>query len=171
MTEEIEEQMRDAEVAPETGVKLDGTEPLTDMSPVKMQSAGYVYIYNTRTAERSVCNRNMLMAHLRKVRPDGSLVFTTRKSSFSPKRGTLKCMLHPDDPNRAHYDELGLATCRKANLTSPYQVQRHMLKRHKMEHATIKEEIANKEKEEAREERKQDRKLRETLIKGAAKKK
>ena len=167
----IEEQMRDAEVAPESGVRLDETEPLTAMSPVKMQSAGYVYIYDTRTGDRSICNRNMLMAHLRKKRSDGSLVFTTRKPLVAPVGGVLKCMLHPADPNRYHYDELGLATCRKANLTSPYQVQRHMLKRHKMEHATIKEEIANKEKEEAREERKQDRKMRETLIKGASKKK
>jgi len=171
MTEEIEEQMRDAEVAPETGVKLDETEPLTEMSPVKMQSAGYVYIYNTRTAERSICNRNMLVAHLRKKRPDGSLVFTTRKPRVGPRRGTLKCMLHPDEPNRSHYDGLGLATCRKANLTSRYQVRRHMEKRHKAEWATIKEEITNKEKEEAREERKQDRKLQEALLKAASKKK
>ena len=164
MTEEIEEQIRDAEVAPESSVRLDETEPLTEMSPVKMQSAGYVYIYNTRTAERSICNRNMLAAHLRKTRPDKSLVFTTRKPSFSPRRGTLKCMLHPDDLNRAHYDELGLATCRKSNLTSPYQVRRHMEKRHKAEWATIKEEITNKEKEEAREERRQEHQLRESII-------
>ena len=160
----IEEQMREAEVAPESEVKIDEAEPLTPMSPVKMQSAGYVYIYDTVTHERSVCNRNMLAGHLRKKRPDGSIVFTTRKPLVAPKRGALKCMLHPDEPNRYHYDELGLATCRKANLASLYQVQRHMIKRHKMEYATIKEELD-------REEKAKERKLREVLIKSASKSK
>ena len=160
----IEEQMRDAEVAPESSVKLDGVEPLTDMSPTKMQSAGYVYIYDSVTGERSICNRNMLAAHLRKKRPNGSLVFTTRKPLVPPKRGILKCMLHPDAPNRYHYDEMGLATCRKSNITSPYQVLRHMQKRHKMEYATIKEELD-------REEKAKERKLREVLIKSASKSK
>jgi len=137
---DIEEQMRDAEEAPETEIKLEETEPLTEMSPLKMKSAGYVYVYDTRTNERSVCNRNMLAKMLRKKRPDGSIVFTTAKPKTPPARGTLKCMLHPDSPNRKHYDEMGLATCRKSNLTSPYQVRRHMEKRHKMEWATIKEE-------------------------------
>jgi len=159
---EVEELMRDAEAAPESRVKLDETEPLTDMTPTKMQSAGYVYIYDTVTGERSICNRNMLGMHLKKRRPDGSLVFTTRRPLVSPKRGTLKCALHPDSPNRQHYDELGLASCRKANLTSPYQVQRHMQKRHKMEWATIKEETDRKEKEK-------ERVLREMLLAAAVK--
>lgn len=167
---EVEEQMRDAEVAPESTVKLDEVEPLTDMSPVKMQSAGHVYIYDTVTSERSICNRNMLAAHLKKKRPNGSLVFTTRKPLTPPKRGMLKCMLHPDSPNRQHYDEMGLATCRKANITSPYQVQRHMQKRHKMEYETIKEEIARKEKAEEKADKAKDRKLQEALLKKASKK-
>lgn len=161
-TEKIEEQMRDAEVAPESGVRLDTSEPLTEMSPTKMQSAGYVYIYDTRTGDRSVCNRNMLPAHLGKKRPDGSLVFTTAKRLPTPRGGTLKCMLHPDNPNRYHYDALGLATCPKANLTSPYQVQRHMQKRHKMEFATIKEE-------QDREEKARNLKMQEAILKKASK--
>jgi hypothetical protein len=149
--EQIEEQIRDAEPVKESEVRLDNTEPLTEMTPVKMQSAGYVYIYDTRTGERSVCNRNMLPAHLGKRRADGSIVFTTRKPQISPKRGTLKCILHPSNPNRGHYDELGLPTCPKATLASPYQVSRHMQKRHKMEWATIEAERVAKEKEEERE--------------------
>jgi hypothetical protein len=160
--EQIEEQIRDAEVAPESKVRLDSQEPLTEMSPTKMQSAGYVYIYDTRTNERSVCNRNMLTAQLKKARPDGSLVFTTRKPRVGPQRGTLKCMLHVDDPNRAHYDALGLAVCPKATLASPYQVQRHMQKRHKMEWATIKEETD-------REEKARNIKMQEAILKKAAK--
>ena len=161
---EIEEQIRNAKEAPESEIRIDETDPLTEMSPIKMQSAGYVYIYDTKTGDRSVCNRNMLATHLGKRRKDGSLIFTTRKPKVSPKMGTLKCMLHSDEPNRYHYDELGLATCRKANLTSPYQVIRHMQKRHKMEYATIKEE-------ETREEKARTQKLNEALIKGMSKKK
>jgi len=159
----IEEQIRDAQAAPESEIKIEESEPLTEMSPIKMQSAGYVYIYDTQTRERSICNRNMLTQHLKKTRKDGSPVFTTRKPKEGPVRGTLKCMLHPDDPDRYHYDELGLPTCRKANLTSPYQVRRHMEKRHKMEWLTIKEERDQVEKDRAR-------KLQEAMIKSASKK-
>jgi hypothetical protein len=167
--ENIEEQMRDAEAAPESEVKLDEAEPLIDMSPVKMQSAGYVYIYDTITRERSICNRNMLAAQLKKKRVDGSFIFTTRKPKVAPKRGTLKCMLHPDE-RKPIYDTWGFAVCMKSNITSPYQVRRHMEKRHKQEWATIKEEIAQKEKERERADRAEDRKLQAALIKKASKK-
>jgi hypothetical protein len=167
--ENIEEQIRDAEAAPESEAKLDEAEPLIDMSPVKMQSAGYVYIYNTNTRERSVCNRNMLAAQLKKKRLDGSFIFTTRKPKVPPKRGTLKCMLHPDE-RKPIYDTWGFAVCMKSNITSPYQVRRHMEKRHKQEWATIKEEIAQKEKERERADRAEDRKLQAALIKKASKK-
>jgi hypothetical protein len=171
---EIEEQIRDAETVAESQVIVE-TDKNLDMEegyikPARVQSAGYVKIYDTRTGEMSLCNRNMLRHHLEKRRPDGSAVFTTVKPKIAPKRGHLKCMLHPDDPNRAHYDDLGLATCRKANLTSPFQVRRHMEKRHKMEWGTIKDEIARNEKEQERADKAKDRKLQEALIKKASKK-
>jgi len=170
MEETIEEQIMAAEAAPESEVKLDETEPLTAMSPVKMQSAGYVYIYNTKTGERSICNRNMLAAHLKKKRPDGSLIFTTRKPRVAPKRGTLKCMLHPDE-RKPIYDEWKLPICMKSNLTSPFQVRRHMQKRHKDEWNSINEEITRREKEQERADKAKDRKLQEALIKSVSKKK
>lgn len=125
----------------------------TDAGAIKLntlKSAGWVKVWDTKTGEESICNRNMLLDQLQKKRPDGSSVFTTEKPNFEPFRGTFKCLLHADDPNRKHYDELGLATCRKSNLTSKYQVERHMVKRHPAEYATIKEEIARAEKEEDR---------------------
>jgi len=137
----------------------DGDIP-SPMTATQLESAGYVYIYDTETGEVSVTNRNMLMTQLKKKRPDGSRVFTTINPNITPKRGTLKCMLHPDDPNYFHYQELGLPECRKANLVSPYQVKRHMQKRHPAEWATIEEERAEKEKE-------RDRALRERLLKSA----
>jgi len=162
---ELEEQMLQAEKAEEAKLEIEKGKGLDEVaiSPLEVKSAGYVIIYDTRTFEPSVCSRNALRHNLQKTRPDGSIVFTTVKPKQKPKRGHLKCMLHPEAPDRPHYDELGLPDCRKANLTSPYQVIRHMQKRHKVEYATIKEEETRLEKE-------QDRKLREATIKLASKK-
>jgi hypothetical protein len=152
----LEEMLSKAQIAPEPGTMEKvindgaGENALPPMVSNSLKSAGYVYIWDNRTGERSVTNRNMLPMQLRKKRPDGSVVFTTIDPHIKPLRGTYKCMLHPDDPNRKHYDELGLATCRKATLTSPYQVKRHMQKRHKVEYETIEEERKEKERQEDR---------------------
>jgi len=154
----IEEMINEAEKAAEPGelkrgqVINSGDEDMpAPMVAMKLKSAGYVYIYDNRTGDRSLCNRNMLLQALKKKRPDGSTVFTTAKPSIEPKQGHFKCLLHQDNPNRKHYDELGLAVCKKANLISPYQVRRHMEKRHKMEWATIEQERIDTEKREDRE--------------------
>ena len=152
----IEEMMRNAGVADEPGemnkaqvVHRGDDELEAPMVAMKPKSAGYTYIYDSRTGERSICNNNMLRQHLLKKRDDGSFVFTTKDPKIPLKRGTLKCLLHLDNPNRAHYDDLGLPTCRKANLTSPFQVTRHMQKRHKQEWATLEQErLAKKEQDD-----------------------
>lgn len=151
----IEELMREAIVAEEpgstqTGEKISSSGGL-EMVATELKSAGWVYVYDRVTGDRSICNRNMLPAQLRKKKEDGSFAFTTVPVKSTVKKGTLKCLLHVDNPNRAHYDDLGLPTCRKANLTSPFQVQRHMAKRHKVELATIEQEKLAIEKEENRE--------------------
>lgn len=152
----IAEQIRDSQEASEPGETKKGTivsddKDLPAPKITSLKSAGYIYIYDTKTNERSICNNNMLSQHLRKKRADGSYVFTTQKPKVEPKRGTLKCILHPDNPKREHYDELGLATCLKDNLASPFQVTRHMQKRHKMEWQTIEAERVEAEKQDERE--------------------
>lgn len=158
----IDEMIRDAEATSEPGtmkrsdvIHRSDEEVPSPMITSALESAGYVYIYDRKTGERSVCNKNMLSQHLKKKR-NGEYVFTTKKMS-PPAKGTHKCMLHPDDPNREHYDQLGLPVCRKANLASPFQVKRHMQKRHKQEWATI-----ESEKQEAKEQR--DREFQESLL-------
>jgi len=146
--------LRSAEKAEEPGelaknrTVFKGDSEVPPMVAQKIESAGYVYIYDTRTGEQSLTNRNMLRTQLGKKRPDGSNVFTVVKPNIVPKRGNLKCMLHTEDPNRGHYDLLGLASCLKSNITSPYQVKRHMQKRHQMEWATIEEERKEAERQE-----------------------
>lgn len=153
----LEEKLRDAETVPEPQLEIEGkSDDVEYMTPAPVLSAGQVYIYDTKTYEQSVCRRNNLRHKLTLKRPDGSLVFTTVKPRQLPKRGVLKCMLHPDVRTEM-YDAWGFTTCMKSNLTSPFQVRRHMTKRHKQEYEAIKEE-------EARIEKDKERQLRESII-------
>jgi len=151
------ELMEEAEAAPEPG-SFDRRKVIhspSDAFPIDVQiasleSAGYVYVYDTENGERSVVNRNMLESQLQKMRPEGTRYFTTVKPNTEPKRGTLKCLLHSDDPDRGQYDIWGFATCNKSNLISEFQVNRHVQIRHRMEWQTIYEDRERKEKEEER---------------------
>jgi len=162
----IEEMMLRAEAVAEPGeltkdrVVYRGDEETPPMVAT-VKSAGWVVVYDNITGEASLCNRNMLLGQLKKRREDGSLVFTTVKPDVTPFRGNLKCMLHQDLPSREDYDQLGLPTCPKSNLTSPFQVLRHMQKRHKMEWAAI-------ENERVEAERKEERELRRLLLTNSA---
>jgi hypothetical protein len=159
----IEEKMRDAEVVAEDQLEIEGkVDDVEYMTAPEVLSAGQVYIYDNRTGERSVCRRNILAHKLSIRRPDGSLIFTTIPPNVKPKRGHLKCMLHPDE-RKSIYDTWGFPVCMKSNLTSPFQVRRHMQKRHKQEYEAIREE-------ETRAERDKERQLRESLIKLGKKK-
>ena len=165
----LEEMLRDAEVAPEPGTidrvihRGDESQP-APMTLSELTSAGWCYIYETKTGERSVANKNMLPQLLKVKNTDGTSRFTTVKPQNPPfpiKVGHLKCMLHQDDSKRAHYDGMGLPLCRKSNLTSPYQVRRHMMKKHSIEWQTIEQE--RKDVEEKR-----NREMQESLIKGVS---
>jgi len=148
----------DVVAAPEPG----GISDINQSFPgSKVESAGYVYIWDTETGKQSVCNRNMLQSTLGKKRKDGSRVFTTIKPDFEPQGGERKCMLHADDENRELYDSLGLAVCTKDNLDSPYQVTRHMQTRHPQEWETIDDINATAQREE-------DREFQRILIQAAA---
>ena len=160
--------MLEADTAPEPGtlrprdILHRGDEELPAPVVAKvLTSAGYKYIYDTKTGERSLTNANMLPAQLRKVREDGTPVFTTKKPAIEPSRGEYKCLLHPSNKERPHYDELGFAVCHKSNLMSQFQVEQHMRNRHRVEWATIQRERQEKEREE-------ERKLQRAILEGAA---
>lgn len=116
----------------------------------KVSSAGYVWIWETDTFEKVPCLYYMLPSKLRSRRPDGSYRFTTIDPGQKPKRGDIKCMLHKDSPNRQHFNELGFRTCPKSNITSRYQLEQHMVKRHPQEWKSIEQERLAKEREEDR---------------------
>ena len=166
-TKLLEQLIQEAEEAAEpVGLQPDDVvhRPDEDL-PVPMvasllTSAGYVYIYDTRTGDRSITNRNMLVNQLKKTRqradaypgyPEGSFVFSTVKPKIERIQVTFTCLLHADRPERAHYDTMGLAVCRKANLPTQFQVLQHMQHRHRVEWATIELERTQREKVEERE--------------------
>lgn len=151
------EQIGLAEAAPEPGtLKADsvvhrGDEELpAPMAMARLESAGYVYIYDTRSGERSLTNRNMLPMQLKKSRPDGAPFLTVKNPGINPKRGTFKCLLHAEHADRPYYDAMGLPACRKAGIPSPYEVQRHMEHRHRMEWGAIEKDRKDSEKAEER---------------------
>ena len=157
----VEEMVMEAEKAPEPGRDIlieKNANPDIQLSVAQLNSAGWTYIYDTKTGEQSITNKNMLSTQLGKLRPDGTRYFTTARPPFlTVKRGHLKCLLHPDDPNRAHYDEMGLPVCgqidgkpAKSNLTSIFEVRNHMMKKHKREWQIIETERIDTEKTEER---------------------
>ena len=154
----IEEMMRDAEMADEpgdmkAGKVISATADMT-MSTSELQSAGYVYVYDTRTADRSVVNRNMLQQQLEKRREDGSFVFSTRKpEGIEPIVGKLKCFLHEDDPNREKYDQMGLIRCVKTGFLNEMDRERHLRFRHPRAYATLENERTREERDAERLER------------------
>jgi hypothetical protein len=159
----IQEMIAQAQAAAEPGdrpgtVVEKGDAPMVVRS---VDSAGYVNLWDTRTGEHSLTNANMLPTQLKKKRPDGSRVFTTVNPGITPPRGTIKCLLHPEGENRAHYDSLGFGVCRKSNLVSLFQLEQHMKHKHKQEYATI-------EKERADQQRAEDREFQRNLMQAAS---
>jgi len=116
----------------------------------KLSNSGYVWIYDTRTGEQIPCIYYLVPVKMRQKRTDGSFKFTTVDPGFRPKKGTFKCMLHPESENRAHFNELGFRTCNKSNLINKYQLNQHMKKKHPQEWAAIESERIDREKEEDR---------------------
>ena len=144
-----------AEKAPEPGtltmreILHRGDEDLPAAMVVKaLDSAGWVYLYDTQTRERSLCNRNMLPDALKKKRPDGSRIFTTVSPKSPAARGKVKCMLHPKGPDRALYDSMGLPVCTSGHLQNDYELGRHMRNRHQSAWEAI-QSLETKKKEQA----------------------
>ena len=159
----IAEMLRDAEKATVPSEEEDpvihrGDDVLGAPMVVKeISNAGYVYVYDTHSYDKIPILSYMLAQKLRQKRPDGSYRFTATDPKKLPIRGTIKCLLHPDRPEREYYNSLGFRTCQKSNLTNDYQLKQHMRKKHPQEWAAIEE--YRKEKERA-----EDRALQKLLL-------
>jgi len=154
----IDEMIRDAKPAQveselaKNPVVHKGDETLGAPMVVKeISSAGYVWVWDTRTFDRLPVLYYMLPQKLRQRREDGSFRFTTRDPGKLPKRGTIKCLLHEKGESREHYNTLGFVSCRKENITNLHQLRQHMSKKHPQEWKAIEEERKEKERQEDRE--------------------
>lgn len=123
----------------------------------EIRSGKYFYIYESETGEKVPCMGYMLGQKLRQRLPSGKFRFTVNDPGIRPKRGTIKCMLHKDDPNREEYDLMGFRTCKKSNITNLHQLDFHMKRRHPQEWAAI-------EDKRKKAERKEDRDLQHLIL-------
>ena len=130
------------------------------MTVKELSSAGYVYIWDSRTFERAPVLYYMLPSILRRRREDGSFIWTTNDPKQLPYRGTYKCLLHKENPAREAFDKMGLRNCKKSNIINEFEVKQHMIKKHPKEWNAI--EDLRKERER-QEDRADARLLRETL--------
>ena len=107
--------------------------------------------YNTRTGDASIYNR----VHLQFLNPDNPrawkwedgtlMVSTTCPPGLPVLKEKFMCLLHPDHADRERYDAMGLQGryCfgadrgGNAGIPSPYDVERHMMRRHPGEWALI----------------------------------
>ncbi len=143
-----DEMLKSAEQPQEEVIHKGGDEHGT--MTLRTESPGNTTVYDTMTGISSEVNLQNLKGILRKTRKDGTPVFKLEQL-VKPKQGTYPCLLAASDPNREHYDELGFPVCPKDNLSAPFHVRRHMMKRHKVEWGAIEEETKAREKEEDRE--------------------
>lgn len=165
--EQILAQMEAAEKAPDPNATTSGVNAIVHSGdenseiPIQMRvaalrSAGYTYVYHRLTGERSLVNRNMLPAQLRKPLPPdegkraGEPAFSITRPPVPPRRGTIKCLLHAESERRAEFDAMGLPSCRKATITSEFQLQSHMKSKHPSSWKAIEEKRERQEKDEDR---------------------
>lgn len=115
-----------------------------------LESAGYQILWNTLTYESTTFNKNMVPWGLRETREDGSLVYTDKYPGQDPWRGTIKCFLHPDQPERPHYDDMGFPVCQKATMPTQYEADNHASGRHSKEWKAVEADRERREREEDR---------------------
>lgn len=144
--------------APKVGEQLNDGAKGDDAWPLRvdldtLEHNGYIVVYHRKTREPSVIMVDALAKQLKKEDPPGSgqLAFQLERPSIPPYRGTIKCFLHADDPDRDKYDQFGFVTCNKHNLPSEYQRVMHMTRKHKEEWKAIQNEKSERERAERRE--------------------
>ena len=154
----IEEMLRDAEEAVEPGDmaagQVIGRSEGATLTTSQLQSAGWVHVYNMQTGSESVINRNMLQQQLEKRHADGAYLFSTQRPTNIPRpNANIKCTLHPDGPDRAKYDGMGLIVCDKDNLLTDMDRDTLVKRRHPRAWATLEGEERRQEREDTRSER------------------
>uniref|UniRef100_A0A6M3J8Q8 Uncharacterized protein n=1 Tax=viral metagenome TaxID=1070528 RepID=A0A6M3J8Q8_9ZZZZ len=142
------------------GTKAESITPLKDgdlplgtddsMGLKTVSSAGIIYVWDTKTFEKIPILYYMANQKMKEKRADGSYRFTARQPEGKPWKGTVKCRLHKEDPDRTYYDTLGLRYCTKSNLSNVYERDRHMKMKHPKEWESIEQARIARERQEDR---------------------
>lgn len=152
----LDRKMREAESGV---VDLEGLDDSDSLQPTGVQVndlSKMVAIYCVKTGEQRLIPKLYAPAALAKKFKDPKEPEWLGKPVFSktPTKerilGSCKCLLHPDMPERAQYDEWGLPVCKAEHLASPEQVRQHMAHRHKSEWKQINDMRERAEREEDR---------------------
>ena len=113
-------------------------------------------VWSMQDGSESHVLKHKLNEVLRKRNLDGSPKFWIPGMPDKPpeqKRGVLLCQLHQDHDDREWLDSIGLTgrNCRKATLMSEFDVETHMLNRHRQESALIQTALERRKRDEERE--------------------
>lgn len=162
--EDLDKMLKDATTAtPDVADEIQGLEETESfqLKPTAVQvsrNSRPVTIYHTQTGEpRTLPYLYAETALYKRFRPKdgrelaGKRVFTSKNPGIWVL-GTVKCLLHPDRPNRKLYDSWGLPTCKSEHFPSEFEAERHLSGDHSAAANRI-EEIKEKE------ERDEDRRL------------
>ena len=98
---------------------------------------GNTTLYHTITGEAIEVKNTQVRPVLSKRHSNPNYPELFRKPVFTRRptkkfiSGTIKCLLHPDRPERAEFDRQGFPACLTSHIYSEYELRRHMQFRHK----------------------------------------
>ena len=101
-----------------------------------------ITLYSMADGEPIQMSRNIAEVAIKKRYKGGGFLFTDRADEAPAyKVGAVKCFLHPDAPERAVLDDVGMSSkvCHSEHLASLYSKRIHGQRRHKDEWAAFTE--------------------------------
>ena len=141
-----------------------------DVTVVEQHGGKYYTMWHTEELTERLIHVNQMAGVMKRRYPadavlvyarPGGKVFTVDRPKHRPPELVNFCRLHPDDPDRERWNAMGLPRCAKS-LANPYEVDRHMQKKHATAWGTIERERLRAERDE---DRKAQRVMMETLTK------
>ena len=123
-----------------------------------------IILYSMADGEPIPMSRNIAEVAIKKRYKGGGYLFTDKQEEAPEyKLGNVKCFLHPDSPERAVLEEVGMASkvCHSEHLASLYSKRIHAQRRHKDEWAAFSEYRAEMENREWKD--RQEKQLQATL--------